>query len=264
MKQLSGNAVQVQSLVETVFESICVFVQDEELYTAYEFNAYDDAAEVKWDETLLTTEARIMLDTVLFYRLKDKFVYSDVQVSPELVVPQNHIRITCALSESEKRIEDLFIYNNIEETRIVSLPCPINNNFMGFKAEIVAINLTEQEMRQISLTAKMTKKGEALANKVDRIGSKVSTATRIGMKQVINPTAKAAASVAGTIVSGAATTAVDCALSFSNEVLRNTAELSFHELKNKKEVKQMGYSFRKLMGKHQQQQQAKSTNSFEF
>ena len=104
MKQLSGNAVQVQSLVETVFESICVFVQDEELYTAYEFNAYDDAAEVKWDETLLTTEARIMLDTVLFYRLKDKFVYSDVQVSPELVVPQNHIRITCALSESEKRI----------------------------------------------------------------------------------------------------------------------------------------------------------------
>ena len=65
-----------------------------------------------------------------------------------------------------------------------------------------------------------------------------------------------------TIVSAGAKTIVDCGLAAANEIMRDAAQFSLNELKQRKEVKQMAYSFNKLMNKNQAKKSNNRANNF--
>jgi hypothetical protein len=57
---------------------------------------------------------------------------------------------------------------------------------------------------------------------------------------------------------------VDCGLAAANEIMRDAAQFSLNEIKQRKEVKQMAYSLNKLMNKNQAKKSNNRTNNFNF
>jgi hypothetical protein len=132
------------------------------------------------------------------------------------------------------------------------------------KAEIIMINLTEEQRNTIDRKAKNQKVGKVIHQRADAIGTAIHTTAQVAMKDVVNPLAVNAAKIGGTVVSGLATTAVDCGLALTNEVLRDVAKFSLNELKQRPEVKTMKYSFAKILNKTNKPQTKVSANSFEL
>ena len=260
MNQIMGSKLQVESLVNTVFSQVCVFTDGEQLYAAYETIEVDDnTAMLKWDTENLTPEAMNMLHTVLYYRFSDKTLTNELQLETALDKPmENHIRIMCAIDKYEAIVEDYCIYNNISENNYTALMYPLSLTMNVNKAEIIMINLSDEQMAKLNRQGKTQVKANAIHSKVNAIGSAMHTTSKVMMKDVVNPLAVNAAKIGGTVVSGLATTAVDCGLAVANEVLRDAASFSLKELKQRDEVKTMQYSIRKILnkGNHTQKQQA--------
>lgn len=265
MNQVYGNKLQVESLMNTVFEQICIFAdEDGQAYKAYEVNEVDDnSAMLRWDTENLTSNAICMLNTVLWYRLQDKVLSDSLQFDTAIEKPMdNHIRITTDVNKYETMIEDYCIYNNVPEEQYAALVYPLSLTMNVNKAEIVMVNLTDEMMDKISRQGKTQVKANAIHKKVDKIGTALHTTSKVVMKDVVNPLAVNAAKISGTVASGLATTAVDCGLAVANEVLRDAAKFSLNELKNRDEVQTMKYSIGKILNKHNKPQAKNSTNSF--
>ena len=245
MNQVYGNKLQVESLMNTVFEQICIFAdEDGQAYKAYEVNEVDDnSAMLRWDTENLTSNAICMLNTVLWYRLQDKVLSDSLQFDTAM-------------------IEDYCIYNNVPEEQYAALVYPLSLTMNVNKAEIVMVNLTDEMMDKISRQGKTQVKANAIHKKVDKIGTALHTTSKVVMKDVVNPLAVNAAKIGGTVASGLATTAVDCGLAVANEVLRDAAKFSLNELKQRDEVQTMKYSIGKILNKHNKPQAKNSTNSF--
>ncbi len=265
MNQLCGNRVQIESLVNTVFNQVCVFSDGEQLFGAFETIEVDEnTVMLKWDTENLTANAICMLNTALYYRLQDKTLTEGLQIEKPIEKPMdNHIRLLTTIDKYESVVEDYCIYNNIPDSQYTALMYPLSLSMNINKAEILMINLSDEQMAKIARQGKTQVKANAIHAKVDSIGTALHTTSKVVMKDVVNPLAVNASKVAGTVVSGLATTAVDCGLAVANEVLRDAAKFSLNELKQRDEIATMKYSIGKILNKTNKPSKV-SANSFEL
>ena len=264
MNQICGNKLQVESLVNTVFSQVCVFAEEEQVFASFETIEVDDnTVMLKWDTENLTAEAQCMLNTVLYYRFQDKTLSNELQIEHAIEKPmENHIRIMTSIDKYESIVEDYCIYNNIPQEHFIALMYPLSLTMAVNKAEIVMINLTDEQMMKVNRQGKTQVKANAIHQKVDSIGTAMHTTSKVVMKDVVNPLAVNAAKVGGTVVSGLASTALDCGMAVANEVLRDVANFSLSEMKKRDEVQTMKYSIRKILNKTNKPAQKQQANNF--
>ena len=242
--QLNGNIEMINVLMNTLVEPLCGFEN------AYEFEDLDDLGMIRiYPEHIPAANFQVLL-TSLYYRLQDA-LYEEIQCNCEIPEPdQNSVfRVTASAKNASKVAEDFFIYNDIEN--FIELVYPLSADCTLAKVEMIAIGLSEEEMNLLNKQGKTTVRAQ-----------KVHNTGRIGANDVINPLATAAAKTTATIVSAGAKTIVDCGLAAANEIMRDAAQFSLNEIKQRKEVKQMAYSFNKLMNKNQTKKSNNRTNNF--
>ncbi len=264
IKQLIGNQVQMESLMNTVFNTICaVQTEDEEIAFAYEVEYIDDTVIIKWDTDCLTDVANIMLDTALYYRSQDKLLWNGITSEYKIEAPaDNHFRILTTMDKYEQIAEDYFVYNNVSSLQYVAMVYPLSLTANVNKVELLAVGLTDEQMDVLPSQAKTQVKAQAINQKISKIGRTMTNSTKVVMNDVVNPLGKATAKVSATIVGGAAKTGIDMVLAASNELLRDAASFSLSELKQREEVQTMKYSINKLLGKTNQPKAKQSMNSF--
>ena len=278
IKQITGKMNQVESLIATVFNNICVIFDeegqiavDEEGNRIYSYEAFkletEEQTVVRWDTDMMTEEADRMLDTILFYRLQDKMLTSGMTYETEegpvkLQVADNHFRILTTVDKYEKMIEDYFVYNGITPDNYMAVTYPMSLSANMYKVELIAINVSEEKMDIMSRQGKVQKKAQVINQKITKIGDTLSASTKVVMNDVINPLGKTTAKMGATVIGGLGKTAVDMAIVASNELLRDVATLSLSELKNRDEMKTMAYSINKILNKNNKPQAKQSTNNF--
>ena len=243
--QLSGNFDIVKCLFDTLVSTVCGFEN------AYEFEDLDDQAMIRiYPENIPAANFTVFL-TSLYYRLQDH-LYADVKCNVEVPEPAADVfRITASAKTASKVAEDFFVYNNIEN--FIELTYPLSADCTLSKVEMIAIGLSEEEQALLNKQGKTTVMANKVHAKIEKVGSTLHTTGRIMANDVVNPLAVAAAKTTATVVAAGAKTIVDCGLAAANEILRDAAQLSMSELKQRKEVQTMQYSLRKLMNKTQSQ-----------
>ena len=252
--QLNGNIDMINALVNTLVQPLCEFDN------AYEYEDLDDLGLIRiYPENIPAANFQVFL-TSLYYRLQDA-LYAEIQCTCEIPEPtENVFRITASAKTASKVAEDFFIYNNIEN--FIELVYPLSADCSLAKVEMIAIGLTEQELALLNKQGKTTVLANKVHTKIEKLGGTMQTTGRIVANDVVNPLAVAAAKTTATIVSAGAKTVVDCGLAAANEFLRDAAQLSISELKQRKEVQTMGYSLRKLMNKTQSAKSTNKTNNY--
>ncbi len=252
--QLNGNIEMINVLVNTLVQPLCAFDN------AFEYEDLDDVGMIRlYPEHIPAVNYQVFL-TSLYYRLQDP-LYADVQCNCELPEPADNVfRITASAKNASKIAEDFFIYNNIEN--YIELVYPLSADCTLAKVEMIAIGLTDEELALLNKQGKTTVMANKVHNKIEKLGGTMQTTGRIVANDVVNPLAVAAAKTTATIVSAGAKTIVDCGLAAANEILRDAAQFSVAELKQRKEVQTMGYSIRKLMNKTQTAKSTNKTNNY--
>ena len=230
--QLNGNIEMINVLMNTLVEPLCGFEN------AYEFEDLDDLGMIRlYPEHIPAANFQVLL-TSLYYRLQDA-LYEEIQCNCEIPEPdQNSVfRVTASAKNSSKVAEDFFIYNDIEN--FIELVYPLSADCALAKVEMIAIGLSEEEMNLLMKQGKTTVRAQKVHNNIEKLGNTVHNTGRIVANDVINPLATAAAKTTATIVSAGAKTIVDCGLAAANEIMRDAAQFSLNEIKQRKEVKQM-------------------------
>lgn len=252
--QLNGNIEMINVLVNTLVQPLCGFEN------AYEFEDLDDVGMIRlYPENIPAVNFQVFL-TSLYYRLQDA-LYAEIQCNCEIPEPADNVfRITASAKNASKVAEDFFIYNNIEN--YIELVYPLSADCTLAKVEMIAIGLSEEELALLNKQGKTTVMANKVHNKIEKLGNTMQATGRIVANDVVNPLAVSAAKTTATIVSAGAKTIVDCALAASNEILRDAAQFSVAELKERKEVKTMAYSIRKLMNKTQATKSTNKTNNY--
>ena len=252
--QLNGNIEMINALVNTLVQPLCAFEN------AFEYEDLDDLGMIRiYPENIPASNYLVFL-TSLYYRLQDP-LYAEIQCNAEIPEPaENVFRITASAKNAGKVAEDFFIYNNIEN--YIELVYPLSADCSLAKVEMIAIGLTDEELALLNKQGKTTVMANKVHTKIEKLGGTLQTTGRIMANDVVNPLAVAAAKTTATIVSAGAKTVVDCALAASNEILRDAAQFSVAELKERKEVKTMAYSVRKLMNKTQTAKSTNKTNNY--
>ena len=254
--QLSGNFEIINVLNTTLVSAICGFDN------AYEFEDLDDQAMIRiYPENIPAANFNVLL-TSLYYRLQDA-MYAEVKCNVEIPEPAEDVfRVTASVKNAQKVAEDFFIYNGIEN--YIELVYPLSADGSLSKIEIIAIGLSEEEQSLLNKQGKTAVMANKVHNKIEKVGNTLHNTGRIVANDVVNPLAVAAAKTTATIVSAGAKTLVDCGLAAANEILRDAAQLSVSELKQRKEVQTMGYSLRKIMNKTKSAKSTNKTNNFNF
>lgn len=252
--QLSGNYDIITCLQNTLVLNTCGFDG------AYEFEDLDDQAMIRiYPENVPASNFNVFL-TSLYYRLQDP-MYAEVKCNVEIPEPaQDVFRITASAKNAQKVAEDFFIYNGIEN--YIELVYPLSTDCSLAKVEMIAIGLSEEEQALLNKQGKTTVMANKVHAKIEKVGNTLHNTGRIVANDVVNPLAVAAAKTTATIVSAGAKTVVDCGLAAANELLRDAAQFSVSELKQRKEVQTMGYSLRKLMNKTQTTKTNNRANNF--
>ena len=253
--QLDGNMEMINVLMNTLVEPLCAFEN------AYDFEDLDDIGMIRvYPEYIPAANFQAFLIS-LYYRLNDP-LYEGIKCNSKLPEPdaESTFRITASAKQANKIAEDFFIYNDIEN--YIELVYPLSADCTLAKVEMIAIGLSEEEMNLLMKQGKTTVRAQKVHNNIEKLGNTVHNTGRIVANDVINPLATAAAKTTATIVSAGAKTIVDCALAGANEIMRDAAQFSLNEIKQRKEVKQMAYSFNKLMNKNQTKKSNNRTNNF--
>ena len=255
--QLNGNIEMINVLMNTLVEPLCGFEN------AYEFEDLDDLGMIRiYQEHIPAPNFQVFL-TSLYYRLQDA-LYSEIQCNCQIPEPDQDsvFRITASTKNANKIAEDFFIYNDIEN--YIELVYPLSADCTLAKVEMIAIGLSEEEMNLLTKQGKTTVRAQKVHNRIEKLGNTVHNTGRIVANDVVNPLATAAAKTTATIVSAGAKTIVDCGLAAANEIMRDAAQFSLNEIKQRKEVKQMAYSLNKLMNKNQAKKSNNRANNFNF
>ena len=252
--QLNGNINEVNCLLNTLVEQTCGFEN------AYEYEDLDDQGIIRiYPEHIPAANLQVFL-TSLYYRLQDP-LFANVKCNMALPEPENNVfRITASAKNASKVAEDFFIYNSIEN--YIELVYPLSADGSLSKIEIIAIGLSEEEQALLNKQGKTAVMANKVHTKIEKVGNTLHNTGRIVANDVVNPLAVAAAKTTATVVSAGAKTIVDCGLAAANEILRDAAQLSLSELKQRKEVQTMGYSLRKLMNKTQSTKTNNRANNF--
>lgn len=255
--QLNGNMEMINVLMNTLVEPLCAFEN------AYDFEDLDDIGMIRiYPEHIPAPNFQVFL-TSLYYRLNDA-LYEGIECNCEIPEPDTNstFRITASAKQATKVAEDFFVYNDIEN--FIELVYPLSADCTLAKVEMIAIGLSEEEMNLLMKQGKTKVLANKVHTKIEKLGNTVHSTGRIVANDVVNPLATAAAKTTATIVSAGAKTIVDCGLAAANEIMRDAACFSLNEIKERKEVKQMAYSFNKLMNKTQAKKSNNRTNNFNF
>lgn len=241
--QLNGKIDAVNCLLNTLVEPTCGFEN------AYEFEDLDDLGMIRiYPEHIPTANFNLFL-TSLYYRLNDA-LFADVQCNVEIPEPASDVfRITASAKTASKVAEDFFIYNNI--TNYLELVYPLSLDCTLAKVEMIAIGLSEEELNKLNKQGKTTVLANKVHTKIEKVGATLQTTARIAANDIVNPLAVAATKTTATIVSAGAKTIVDCGLAAANEIMRDAAQFSLSELKQRDEIQTMKYSINKLLNKTQ-------------
>ena len=254
MLQLSGNIEVIACLYDTLVSQVCGF------QNACEFEDLDELGMIRVYPESMPAPNYLVLLTSLYYRLQDA-LFTGVDCNMELPEPaENVFRIVTSKKQAQKIYEDFFIYNNIPEEQVIQLIFPRSYDCSLAQIEMIAIGLSEEDMAKLNKQGKTTVVANKVHNKIEKVGSVVQTTGRIMANDVVNPLAIAAAKTTATVVSAGAKTIVDCAIAASNEILRDAAQFSMAEIKQRDDVKTMTYSLRKLMNKTQAATKQRSNN----
>ena len=252
--QLNGNIDMINALVNTLVQPLCAFEN------AYEYEDLDDIGMIRIYPEYIPASNYLVFLTSLYYRLQDP-LYAEIQCNAEIPEPaENTFRITASAKTATKVAEDFFVYNGIEN--YIDLVYPLSADCTLAKVEMIAVGLSEDELSLLNKQGKTTVLANKVHSKIEKLGGTMQTTGRIVTNDVVNPLAVAAAKTTATIVSAGAKTIVDCGLAAANEILRDVAQFSVAELKQRKEVQTMGYSLRKLMNKTQTTKSANKTNNY--
>lgn len=240
--QLNGNINEVVCLLDTIIASTCP-------QGSYEFEDLDDVGMIRVFYDNIPAGNLQVLTTGLFYRLQDP-LFASIQTNIEIPQPAEGVfRITASAKTADKVAEDFFIYNGIEN--FVQLVYPLSLDCTLAKVEMIATGLTDEELNKLNKQGKTTVLASKVNTRINKIGDTLHTSARIVANDVINPLAVAATKTTATIVSAGAKTVMDCGLAAANEIMRDAAQFSLAELKQRDEVKTMKYSLNKLLGKTQ-------------
>ena len=250
--QLQGNIDAINCLFTTVVEPTCGFEG------AYDYEDLDDQGVIRVHYSNVPSANLQVFLTSLYFRLQDP-LFAGVKANMEIPEPaENTFRITASAKTAQKVAEDFFIYNNIEN--YMELVYPLSLDCTLAKVEMIAIGLSDDELNLLNKQGKATVMANKVHTKIEKVGSAMQTTGRIVANDVVNPLAVAAAKTTATIVSAGAKTVLDCALAASNEILRDAAQFSVAELKQRKEVQTMSYSLKKLMNKTQSTTKQRANN----
>ena len=256
MIQLDGNMNVIALLMNTLVEPICGFED------AYDFEDLDDLGMIRiYPDAIPAANYQVLL-TSLYYRLNDP-LYAEVKCN--VAVPEPHesvFRVTASAKQASKVAEDFFVYNDINNFIEIVYPLSIDGSLA--KIEMIAVGLSEEEKALLTKQGKTTVRAAKVHNRIEKIGNTVHNTGRIVANDVINPLATAAAKTTATIVSAGAKTLVDCGLAAANEIMRDAACFSVNELKERKDVRQIAYSFNKLMNKNQAKKSNNGASNFEL
>ena len=254
--QLDGNINMINILLSTIVEPLCAFEN------AYDFEDLDDVGMIRLYPEYIPASNLAVVTIALYHRLNDP-MYQEVQCNCEIPEPdQNTFRITCAMKDAQKKAEDFFIYNNIENFIQLDNPRKPDCSIVG--AEIIAIGLTDEERNLLERQGKTTQRAAKVHNKIEKLGNTMHNTGRIMANDVVNPLATAAAKTTATIISAGAKTIVDCGLAAANEFMRDAASFNKEDFLNRKDVKSTIYSFNKLMNKTQAKKSNNRSNNFNF
>ena len=133
-----------------------------------------------------------------------------------------------------------------------------------YKAELIAINLTDEKMSLLSRQGKTQQMAKKINQRITKVSDTLTASTKIVMSDVINPAAKAAVKAGATIASGVAKTAVDCMFVATAEIMKDASSFSLAELKKKEEVNTIKYCTRKILNKGQETAVKQARNNFNF
>lgn len=256
MIQLDGNMNVIALLMNTLVEPICGFED------AYDFEDLDDLGMIRiYPDAIPAANYQVLL-TSLFYRLNDP-LYAEVKCNVAIPEPHESVfRVTASAKQASKVAEDFFVYNDINNFIEIVYPLSIDGSLA--KVEMIAVGLSEEEKALLTKQGKTTVRAAKVHNRIEKIGNTVHNTGRIVANDVINPLATAAAKTTATIVSAGAKTLVDCGLAAANEIMRDAACFSVNELKERKDVRQIAYSFNKLMNKNQAKKSNNGASNFEL
>ena len=256
MIQLDGNMNVIALLMNTLVEPICGFED------AYDFEDLDDLGMIRiYPDAIPAANYQVLL-TSLYYRLNDP-LYAEVKCNVAIPEPHESVfRVTASAKQASKVAEDFFVYNDINNFIEIVYPLSIDGSLA--KVEMIAVGLSEEEKALLTKQGKTTVRAAKVHNRIEKIGNTVHNTGRIVANDVINPLATAAAKTTATIVSAGAKTLVDCGLAAANEIMRDAACFSVNELKERKDVRQIAYSFNKLMNKNQAKKSNNGASNFEL
>ena len=255
MLQLDGRIEMILALVQSYAEILG-------FEDAYDFEDLDDKGMFRvYPENIPAANYKVFL-TSLYYRLQDP-LYQGLRCNLTIPAPENDVfRITAPVSKADKMAEDFFVYNNIESFAEIVYPLSLDGSLA--KIELIAIGLTEDDIAKLNKQGKTAVVAGKVHKRIEKVGDAMHTTGRIVTNDVINPLATASAKTAATVVSGLGKTAVDCGLAAANELLRDAAQFSLSELKQRKDVKTMMYSVGKIMNKTKQAAANKNNGSNNF
>ena len=256
--QIEGRIELISALNNTLLAPLCGNFEG-----AYELEDLGDVGMLRIFPDAIPTDFFKVILTSLYFRAKDP-LYEGLVFNVEIPEPESDVfRMAVPAKDADKMAEDFFIYNHIEN--FVQLVYPLSLNSSLAKVEIIAVGLTPDELVKLGRQGKTTAVANKVQKKIEKVGDVMQTTGRIVTHNVVNPLAVASAKTTATVVTGLGKTAVDCLGAVGEEVLREAAQFSLSELKNRKDVKSMTYSLNKIFNKTKAMTANKNTsNNFEF
>ena len=263
--KIFGPAYQVNSLVETLFQQVAVFENNGEQYYAFSLEQVDETSVIlTYDDEPLTSNAKSLLATSLYYRFQDSELTGELKLDHPLEQPMdNHFRILVQVNDYEKYAEEYFIFNAIPQENFAALYYPLSISMGVHKVELIAINVSEEKLSLLSKQAKTQVVAKKVNQKIAKISNTMTASTKIVMSDVVNPLAVATTKVGATIAAGTAKTLVDCAFTAVAEIAKDASSFSLGELKQRDDVNTIKYCVRKMLNKGQEEKKV-SGNNFSF
>ena len=272
MRTIKGNLNQVANLVETVFNQLCLAVDEQgNVCPAFEYEEIDDTtAYIQYDLEDLGDFNRNALEVALFHRFQTAYlsnslvVTSDNEALTKIHEIPSVFRVVTSQKEAKSVMENFFIYNGIAEDNIVCLAFPIDLTSGINKVEMFAMNLDTDKLELLNKTAKTKVVAKKVNKKINKVASTMTATSQIMMQDVVDPLFKAGVKSTAIVAGCGAKTIVESAQIVANEVLRAAAAFSKEELMNSDEMIGIKHSINKIMNKSGKAKVAATNGSWEI
>jgi hypothetical protein len=272
IRTIKGNLNQVMSLVETVFNPLCVGLDENgQLIPAFEFEELDDTTGyIQYDLEDLGDYNRNSLEVALFHRFQTPVLTNGLEVTSD-VPALNTIheipsvfRITTTQKKAKETLENFFIYNGIPEEEVICLAFPIDLTSGINKVEMFVMNLDNDKLELLNKTAKTKVVAQKVNKKITKISNTMTATSQIMMQDVVDPLFKAGVKSTMTVAGCGAKTLVESGQIVVNEFLKAASAFSKEELMSSDEMIGIKHSLNKIMNKSGKAKVAATNGSWDL